>query len=94
MVTRYEVIKQLKKKDIQAKCVYSAQLKIKMDTGETTFTTLTKAARTLKKLGNEVESGDQEELKEEWRNADKRKRMAALTIRSKYPFTKTRFAEH
>ncbi|KAK1877125.1 LINE-1 retrotransposable element ORF1 protein [Dissostichus eleginoides] len=44
----HEVIKQLKKKDILARCIYPAQLKLKLGTGEKTYTTLSSAAEVLK----------------------------------------------
>ena len=46
-----EVIKQLKKMDIQARCLYPAQLRVKLNTGEKTFASLTSAALLLKELG-------------------------------------------
>lgn len=78
----HEVIKQLKNKEIQAKCLYPAQLKIRLMTGDKTFTTLTSAAPLLRELGVEVRCGEREhiedELKEGWRNSTKRKRDTVL----------------
>lgn len=78
----YKVTKQLKKKGIQAKCLYPAQLKIKLSTGERTFATLTNAATLLTELGVEVRCGEkeltEEELKEGWRSGTKRKRDMVL----------------
>ncbi|CAI5678027.1 unnamed protein product [Oreochromis niloticus] len=80
----YEVIKQLKRKNVQAKCLYPAKLRIKLDTGEKTFATLTEAAQQLKEMGVEIGRGDgrhiEEELKEGWRNNRRRQREAALSI--------------
>ena len=47
----HSAIKQLKQKGIQAKCLYPARLKLKMDSGEKTFPSLTRAADALKELG-------------------------------------------
>lgn len=78
-----DAIKQLRKKDIQARCVYPAQLRIKTDTGEKTFTTLTRAAEHLKELGIDVHCGERERLEEElkdgWRNQRRGQREAGLS---------------
>ncbi|KAJ4920541.1 hypothetical protein JOQ06_024740 [Pogonophryne albipinna] len=56
----HKVIKQLKKKDILARCIYPAQLKLKLGTGEKTYTTLSSAAEVLKGLGVDVRCGERE----------------------------------
>lgn len=61
----YEVIKQLKKKEIQAKCIYPAQLKVKLGTGEKTFATLKDATTQLRELDIEVRCGEREMMEEE-----------------------------
>ncbi|KAI4791957.1 hypothetical protein KUCAC02_033703 [Chaenocephalus aceratus] len=74
----HEVIKQLKKEDILARCIYPAQLKLKLGTGEKTYTTLSSAAEVLKGLGVDVRCGERErtedELKDGWRSSGKKKR--------------------
>ena len=79
----HEVIKQLKKKDIQARCLYPAQLRIKLNTGEKTFTSLTGAATLLRELGVNVRYEEreriEEELKDGWRSQEGRKRRAFLS---------------
>ncbi|KAI4833158.1 hypothetical protein KUCAC02_016072 [Chaenocephalus aceratus] len=74
----HEVIKQLKKKDILA-----AQLKLKLGTGEKTYTTLSSAAEVLKGLGVDVRCGERErtedELKDGWRSSGKKKRDTVLS---------------
>lgn len=57
----HEVIKQLKKKDIQVRCLYSAQLR--MNTGEKTFISRTCAGTLLKELGVDVCCGERECIK-------------------------------
>ncbi|KAF3859889.1 hypothetical protein F7725_000144, partial [Dissostichus mawsoni] len=80
----HEVIKQLKKKDILARCIYPAQLKLKLGTGEKTYTTLSSAAEVLKDLGVEVRCGERErtedELKDGWRSSGKKKRDTVSTV--------------
>ena len=79
----HDVIKQLKKKDIQARCLYPAQLKIKLNTGEKTFASLMSAAALLKELGIDPRCGEreriEEELKDGWRSQGRRKRGALLS---------------
>lgn len=79
----HEVIKQLKKKDILARCIYPAQLKLKLGTGEKTYTTLSSAAEVLKGLGVYVRCGERErtedELKDGWRSSGKKKRDTVLS---------------
>ncbi|KAK1905907.1 RhoGEF domain containing protein gxcH [Dissostichus eleginoides] len=79
----HEVIKQLKKKDILARCIYPAQLKLKLGKGEKTYTTLSSAAEVLKHLGVEVRCGEREctedELKDGWRSSGKKKRDTVLS---------------
>lgn len=81
-VTVHEVTKQLKKKGVQAKCLYRAQLWVKLSTGEKTFATLTGAAMLLTELGIEVHCREKEliekELKEGRRSGTKRKRDMVL----------------
>ena len=78
-----EVIKQLKKMDIQARCLYPAQLRVKLNTGEKTFASLTSAALLLKELGVDVRCGEreriEEELKDGWRSQERRKKAAFLS---------------
>ncbi|KAL1268853.1 hypothetical protein QQF64_034216 [Cirrhinus molitorella] len=61
----YAVIKQLKQKGMQAKCIYPAQLGLKLNTGEKTFATLMDAATQLKQLEIEVRCGEKEIMEEE-----------------------------
>lgn len=74
----HAVIKQLKQKGIQAKCLYPARLKLKMDSGEKTFPTLTSAADILRELGVQVQCGEKERIEERltegWTISAKRKR--------------------
>lgn len=74
----------LKEKNVQEKCLYPAKLRIKLDTGEKTFATLTEAAQQLKEIGVEIGCGErrhiEEELKEGWRNNRRRQREAAFSI--------------
>ncbi|KAF7655704.1 hypothetical protein LDENG_00052060 [Lucifuga dentata] len=62
------IIKQLKMKGIHAKCPYPAQLRINLETGEKTFSTLTDAAPTLKELGIEVCIEERDRLERECRD--------------------------
>lgn len=79
----HEVIKQLKKKNIQARCLYPAQIKIKLNSGEKTFASLTSAAALLKELGIDARCGEreriEEELKDGWRSQGRRKKGALLS---------------
>lgn len=79
----HDVIKQLKNKDIQAKCLCPAQLRVKLDTREKTFATLTSVTLLLKELGIELLCGErehiEEELRERWRSSIKRKRDMVLS---------------
>lgn len=66
-----EVIKQLKDKNVKAVSPFPAQLKIYLDSGANMFTTLARAASTLKNLGilikvDECESCQEELLGESW----------------------------
>lgn len=78
----HEVVKQLKKKNIQARCLYPAQLRIKLNTGEKTFATLSTAATQLKELGIDVCCGERERIEEDlrdgWRSQERRKKKASL----------------
>ena len=81
--TMKDAIKQLKKKDIQVRCLYPAQLKMKLNTGEKTFTTLMSAAAVLEELGVQVHRDERESIEEElrggWRSSGRRKRNAELS---------------
>lgn len=79
----YEVIKQLRKKGIPAKCIYPAQLRLKLNTGEKTFATLTDATAKLKELDIEVRCGERDTIEEELkeRPGSKRRRNTILSIR-------------
>ncbi|KAK7891186.1 hypothetical protein WMY93_023149 [Mugilogobius chulae] len=52
------IVKQLKQMGIQAKCLYPARLRVKMDSGEKTFASLTSASDTLEGLGVRVICGE------------------------------------
>lgn len=74
-----DVIKKLKEKNVKAQSPYPAQLKIFLDSGTKTFTTLTEAAPMLKDMGIYVEEDRMEGLrqritKEGWGTATGRKR--------------------
>lgn len=60
----HAVIKQRKQKGMQAKCLYPARLKLKMSSGETIFSTLTRAVDTLRELGVRVQCGEKERMEE------------------------------
>ena len=73
------VIKQLKEREIQAKCCFPAQLRINLESGAKTFPTLVEAVPTLKKLGIEVQVSEREKLewelsRETWERQDGGKR--------------------
>lgn len=76
----HKVIKQLKKKDIQARCLYPVKLCIKLNTGEKTFSSLSSAAMLLKKLGVNLCCEERERIEEElqdgWRSQERGKRRA------------------
>lgn len=79
----HAIIKQLRQRGIQAKCLYPARLKIKMDSGEKTFSSLTSAADTLREMGVEVQCGEKERIEEKltggWNiSAKRRTNMLAL----------------
>lgn len=80
----HAVVKQLKQKGVQAKCLYPARLRVKMDSGEKTFSSLTNAASTLREMGIEVQCGEKERIEEKitggWSINTKRKRTNMLTI--------------
>lgn len=67
---------------MQAKCLYPARLKLKMDSGERIFPTLTSAADTLRELGVQVQCGEKEHIEEQltegWNSSSKRKRKGML----------------
>lgn len=79
----HEVIKQLKKKDIQARCLYPAKLRVKLNTGEKTFSSLSSATTLLKKLGVNLRCEERERIEEElqdgWRSQERGKRRALLS---------------
>ena len=60
-----EVIKQLKENKIKAQSPFPAQLKIHLDSGVKTFTTLLEAAPTLRKMGINVKVGEREDHQRE-----------------------------
>lgn len=60
-----EVIKQLKEKKIKAQSPFPAQLKIYLDSGMRTFTTLSEAAPTLRKMGINVKVDEREDFQRE-----------------------------
>ena len=60
-----EVIKQLKEKKVKAQSPFPAQLKIHLDSGVKTFTTLSEAAPTLKKMGINIKVDEREDLQKE-----------------------------
>jgi len=78
----HAVIKQLKQKGMQAKCLYPARRKLKMDSGERIFPTLTSAADTLRELGVQVQCREKEHIEEQltegWISGSKRKRKGML----------------
>lgn len=60
-----DVIKQLKQKNISAKCIYPAQLKILTDDGEKTYLTLTQALPALQELGIQARVDERERMEDE-----------------------------
>ncbi|KAM4575512.1 coiled-coil and C2 domain-containing protein 2A-like [Fundulus diaphanus] len=80
----HAVVKQLKQKGVQAKCMYPARLKIKMDSGDSTFASLMEASDTLERLGVQVSHGERERLEESladgWNTSSKRKKGGTLTV--------------
>lgn len=80
----HAVVKQLKQRGIQAKCLYPARLKVKMDSGEKTFSSLTDAADTLREMGVEVQCGERERIEEKltggWNISAKRRRTNVLAL--------------
>lgn len=69
----------LKEKKVQAKCLYPANLRIKLDAGEKTFATLTEAAPLLKELRVRTWCDIEDELKEGWTCNRKSQRDTALS---------------
>lgn len=61
----WDVIKQLKQKNIKAKRFYPAQLKIFMESGEKTYSTLTDALPTLQELNVQAQVDEREQMEEE-----------------------------
>ena len=61
-----EVIKRLKEKNIKAQSPYPAQLKLFLQTGIKTFTTLTEAVPVLKEMGIEVKVREADNLWSQW----------------------------
>lgn len=80
----HAIVKQLKQRGIQAKCLYPARLKVKMDSGEKTFPSLTNAADTLREMGVEVQCGERERIEEKltggWNISAKRRKTNMLAI--------------
>lgn len=80
----HAVIKQLKQKGVQAKCLYPARLKIKTDSGDSTFASLMEASDTLERLGVQVSHGERERLEERlaggWSISSKKKRDGTLSV--------------
>ncbi|CAL9704508.1 unnamed protein product [Knipowitschia caucasica] len=79
------VIKQLKMKGISAKCLYPAQLKIHLETGEKTYTTLMEAATHLQEMGIAVRTEERERLEsaareDRWLLAGKDTRRGEATL--------------
>uniref|UniRef100_A0A1A8IZU7 L1 transposable element RRM domain-containing protein n=3 Tax=Nothobranchius TaxID=28779 RepID=A0A1A8IZU7_NOTKU len=72
------VIKQLRQKGIGAKCLYPARLKLKLDSGEKIYTTLTSAAEMLSSLGVQIYEGEEEHTEKEpttdWTTRSKKKK--------------------
>lgn len=63
----HKIIKELKRKDVQAKCLHPAKVKIYLDTGEETFATLTEATLLLQSRGMLWRNGAcYGQLKEGW----------------------------
>lgn len=60
-----EVIKQLKLKNIRAKCIYPAQLRMLTEVGEKTYQTLTDALPVLQELGVQVRVDERERMERE-----------------------------
>lgn len=60
-----DVIKQLKEKKIKAVSPFPAQLKIYLDHGTKTFSTLAQAAQTLEELGIHIKVDEQKEIRDE-----------------------------
>uniref|UniRef100_A0A3Q0S3D6 L1 transposable element RRM domain-containing protein n=1 Tax=Amphilophus citrinellus TaxID=61819 RepID=A0A3Q0S3D6_AMPCI len=60
-----EVIKQLKDKNVRAVSPFPAQLRIYLDSGTKTFTTLARAASTLEDLGIHIKVDEHERCREE-----------------------------
>jgi len=79
----HAVVKQLKQRGIQAKCLYPARLRVKMDSGEKTFPSLTNAADTLREMGVEVQCGEKERIEEKltggWNISAKKRKSNMLT---------------
>ncbi|KAM7365195.1 hypothetical protein PAMP_025109 [Pampus punctatissimus] len=60
-----EVIKQLKQKNIRAKCIYPAQLRVITEDGEKTYSTLTHALPALRELGIQTRVDERERMESE-----------------------------
>lgn len=67
-----DVIKKLKEKDVKAQSPYPAQLKVFLDSGTRTFSTLMEAAPMLKDMGIDVEEDGAERLKRVMRQGSER----------------------
>ena len=60
-----DAIKQLKQKNISAKCIYPAQLRIFTSDGEKTYSTLTHALPALRELGIQTRVDERERMESE-----------------------------
>lgn len=60
-----DAIKQLKQKNIRAKCLYPAQLKVYMEDGEKTYSTMAEASSMLQGLGVQVRVAEREQMERE-----------------------------
>lgn len=72
------VIKQLKQKNIKAKCIYPAQLKMFTESGENTYPTLADAITTLQELNIQVQVDERMLMERElshyrWSNVGRRR---------------------
>ena len=73
-----DVIKKLKEKNVKAQCLYPEQLKVFLESGTKTFSTLMEAASMLRDMGIYVEEDKTETLQKEmaqgsWTNFQDRK---------------------
>lgn len=80
-----DVVKQLKLKNIGAKCIFPAQLRVSKDGGVKTNSSLTDAAPELEEMGVHVRVDEREQLETElsragWSTAGRRARRAPVTL--------------